>query len=73
MEWFDQMGPSIITGVIALVAIVVNRRDKLADSVNALAERVARLEARFDALESRFDTLESRFDTLDATVRRALT
>lgn len=59
MEWLDQLGP-LITGVVALVAIIVNRRDKLADSVNGLAERVARLEARIDSVDARLAGMEKR-------------
>ncbi len=62
VDFIEQLGPSLITGAVAVVAIIVNRRDKLADSVNVLAQRVAGLEARFDTLEPRVDRLGSKVD-----------
>ncbi|MDE0121285.1 MAG: hypothetical protein OXS33_06080 [bacterium] len=64
MEYVEQLGPSLITGAVAAIAIIVNRRDKLAESVSELAQRVARLEARFDTLEPRVDRLESKVDQI---------
>lgn len=62
MDWseftrvFGAVGPT----VVALAVVILIRRDRFADKVNALAERLAAVDTRLDGIDRRLAGIETR-------------
>ncbi len=62
MDWtefsnvFGTVGPT----VVALAVVILNRRDRLADKVNALVERLAAVETHLAGIDRRLEGTETR-------------
>ena len=51
MDWWNAV--AVLSGpTVAIVALIVSRRDRLADAVNELARRIGKLEQRVARIEN---------------------